>query len=100
MFVDPKISITCFFLLADTTDSMCPSLLDIPHTRVGIMKEYTNPEMVGPDSFRHEGAVVQIECETRYRNAIAPCQGPSKVTCVNGKWIGQLPICGKRLQHS
>lgn len=41
-----------------------------------------------------EGTVLQVKCNSGYRNERSPCEDAVNLTCVEGEWKGGIPSCG------
>lgn len=81
----------CFFYISDAEDKgfPCPALPNVPNATIEVLEDF------GAAEFGLSGALVQIECNSKFRDARYPCQGQKRLQCLNGRWIGEMPICGK-----
>lgn len=76
-----------FFFTDDLNDDVCATLPMVPHTHSIVVQGYQSEFLIS-------GTEVQIYCNSKFRNSRAECQ-PGKLRCVEGKWEGILPVCGK-----
>ncbi|XP_025836857.1 sushi, von Willebrand factor type A, EGF and pentraxin domain-containing protein 1 [Agrilus planipennis] len=86
----PKIQPVCISIDDDRNisdeDSCQPAPL-IPHTITTIISGFHNSEMA------IAGTEMEVRCIPKYRNNKTPCSLSTKIRCVNGRWLGDLPTC-------
>ncbi|XP_045480538.1 uncharacterized protein LOC123685028 isoform X1 [Harmonia axyridis] len=86
----PKIQPTCWKPTIDL-DLSCGETPFVPHSSATVIKGTKNEYSAGP------GTVVEISCQSTFhefdRRVVGTCR-PSRLTCVGGRWIGELPVCG------
>jgi len=93
LFVGVDVTQRVSFASDPLEEVMCSSPPPIPHTDFERMEGWLT------SNGALHGTVLEYTCRVGYRDSRTPCL-PTRRTCHAGKWVGNLPSCGKQKKSS